>query len=87
MNLAGGEAGIVVGNDNIAKLVAGDQPLTAPGPHWAADRVIVSSSGDLGVTIGMIHPRTPVAGQPASFPFFTIWRRADLSAPWRYVAE
>ena len=87
LNLAGGEAGIVVGHDNIAKLVAGDQPLTAPGPNWAADRVIVSSSGDLGVTIGMIHPRTPVAGQPASFPFFTIWRRADLSAPWRYVAE
>jgi hypothetical protein len=49
--------------------------------------VIVASSGDLGVTIGMIHPNTPRAGQPANFPFFTIWRRANPTAPWRYVAE
>jgi hypothetical protein len=27
------------------------------------------------------------AGEPTDFPFFTIWRRADASAPWRYVAE
>ena len=87
LNLAGGQASITVGNDAIAKLVAGDQPLTAPGPHWAPDRVIVASSGDLGVTIGMIHPKSPAAGQPASFPFFTIWRRVNVNAPWRYVAE
>ena len=87
LNLAGGQAGITVGNDAIAKLVANDQPLTAPGPNWAPDTVIVASSGDLGVTIGMIHPKSPAAGQPASFPFFTIWRRVNVNAPWRYVAE
>ena len=54
---------------------------------WAPDRVIVASSGDLGVTIGMIHPNRPEAGQPTNFPFFTIWRRPSASAPWRYVAE
>jgi hypothetical protein len=35
----------------------------------------------------MIHPNIPVSGQPANFPFFTIWRRANATAPWRYVAE
>ena len=88
LNLAGGsEAGLVIGNDNIAKLVSAGQPATASTLNWAPDKVIVASSGDLGVTIGMIHPNTPTAGQPTSFPFFTIWRRADATAPWRYVAE
>jgi hypothetical protein len=63
------------------------QPADGSTLNWAPDRVIVASSGDLGVTIGMIHPNTPRAGQPASFPFFTIWRRASPTAPWRYVAE
>jgi ketosteroid isomerase-like protein len=88
LNLAGGsEAGLVVGNENIAKLVSAGQPATASTLHWAPDTVIVASSGDLGVTIGMIHPNAPVADQPSGFPFFTIWRRASASAPWRYVAE
>ena len=76
-----------IGNDNIAKLVSAGQPAAASTLTWAPDKVIVASSGDLGVTIGMIHPNTPTAGQPTSFPFFTIWRRANAAAPWRYVAE
>jgi ketosteroid isomerase-like protein len=88
VNLAGGsEAGLIVGADNIARLVAAGQPATGSSLYWAPDKVIVASSGDLGVTIGMIHPNAPAAGQPASFPFFTIWRRASPTAPWRYVAE
>ncbi|HVH38096.1 MAG TPA: hypothetical protein VM757_05870, partial [Sphingomicrobium sp.] len=57
--------------------------------HWAGDhKVLVASSGDLGITFGMIHrDQPPPAGQPASFPFFTIWRRAAPDQPWRYVAE
>ena len=27
------------------------------------------------------------AGQPAAIPFVTIWRRASVTDPWRYVAE
>ncbi len=88
VNLGGAsDPGLVVGAENIARLVAAGQPSSGSTLSWAPDKVIVASSGDLGVTIGMIHPNTPVAGQPASFPFFTIWRRADPSGPWRYIAE
>ena len=48
----------------------------------------VASSGDLGVSIGTIHPNHPDAnGQSNSFPFFTVWRRDGPNAPWRYIAE
>jgi hypothetical protein len=76
----------VVGAANIARAVGGD--ATGPSPvRWSADRVLVASSGDLGITFGMIHPHQPFAGQTAAFPFFTIWRRASADEPWRYVAE
>jgi ketosteroid isomerase-like protein len=82
------EAGMVVGVDNVARVVAGQDPLNAPATiSWAPDKSIVASSGDFGVTIGMIRPDKPAAGQPAAFPFFTIWRRPGVDAPWRYVAE
>lgn len=88
VNLGGpSDAALVVGAANIARTVGAGQPATGSTLAWAPDRVIVASSGDLGVTIGMIHPNTPAAGQPTNFPFFTIWRRADPSSPWRYVAE
>ena len=88
LNLGGaGDAGIVVGAENIARMVSTGQPADGSTLNWAPDRVIVASSGDLGVTIGMIHPNTPRAAQPTNFPFFTIWRRASQTAPWRYIAE
>ena len=88
VNLGGpGDAGLVVGAENIARTVSQGQPETGSSLFWAPNNVIVASSGDLGVTIGMIHPTAPAAGQPVNFPFFTIWRRANASAPWRYVAE
>jgi len=88
LNLGGAsEAGLVVGPENIARLVAAGRPATGSPLFWAPDRVIVASSGDLGVTIGMIHPNAPAAGEPTDFPFFTIWRRANPSAEWRYIAE
>jgi ketosteroid isomerase-like protein len=82
------EAGVRVGVDQVARGVAGADPLDKPSTiSWGPDKSIVASSGDLGVTIGMIRPDTPAAGQPAAFPFFTIWRRANANAPWRYIAE
>jgi ketosteroid isomerase-like protein len=81
------EPGLVVGPEKISRSVSEGQPPGGSTISWAPDRVIVASSGDLGVTIGMIRPDAPAAGQPAAFPFFTIWRRATPDAPWRYVAE
>jgi ketosteroid isomerase-like protein len=88
VNLGGvSDAGLVVGAENIARIVSTGQPATGSTLFWAPDRVIVASSGDLGVTIGMIHPNAPAAGQPANFPYFTVWRRPNPTAPWRYIAE
>ena len=79
----------VVGSANIARTVApvnGDQPATVT---WGADTALVASSGDLGITFGVIrpkvsqHPGTPSSGAA----FFTIWRRRSPAAPWRYIAE
>ena len=80
-------AAFVLGAAHIGVSVQGDAP---PGPSpvsWSSDTVFVASSGDLGVSIGMIRPHKPAPNQPAGFPFFTIWRRATPNAPWRYVAE
>jgi hypothetical protein len=82
-------AGFVIGSEAIGRAVsAGDPPGGSP-VSWAPDRVIVASSGDLGVTIGMIWPNAKPAdgSKPAGFSFFTIWRRSTPKDPWRYVAE
>ena len=56
--------------------------------HWSTERSFVASSGDLGVSIGIIRPNTPPkAGEPDGFPFFTVWKRDTPSGPWRYIAE
>jgi ketosteroid isomerase-like protein len=81
--------GFIVGAEAIGRLVGSAYPPGQPGVSWAPDSVIVASSGDLGVTIGMIRPNGPGPDgkvRPAS-PFFTIWRRANPSQPWRYIAE
>lgn len=78
----------VLGADAIGRFVGANAPPTGSHLSWAPDHVIVASSGDLGVTIGTIRRNTPpAAGQPATFPFITVWRRATPSDPWRYVAE
>ena len=81
------EPGLVLGPDNIGRSVSGGEMQTPATISWAPDKVVVASSGDLGVTIGMIRPDAPAAGQPPAFPFFTVWRRASANAPWRYIAE
>ena len=90
VNMGGAtSAGFVVGSENIGHLVAAGAPATGSAVSWAPDTVIVASSGDLGVTIGWIHPNAPAADGTRSpgFPFFTIWRRASPADAWRYVAE
>lgn len=80
----------IVGAEAIARSVAGTQPLNAPSPIvWGADTALVASSGDLGITFGVIRAKNPPAGTPpnAGAAFFTIWRKASRAAPWRYVAE
>ena len=84
MNMGSG-SDFTFGNTAIAKLVGegNTTPIT-----WGPDKgALVASSGDLGVTWGFIRPKDPKAGEPAAFPFFTVWRKAAPDQPWRYVAE
>jgi ketosteroid isomerase-like protein len=90
VNMGGpNEPGFVVGAEAIGKAVGGDSGSSPSPLSWAPDKVIVASSGDLGVSIGIIRRNAPPKDpkQPSAFPFFTIWRRADPTAPWRYIAE
>lgn len=88
VNMGGpNEAGFVVGADAIGKAVSGGDASPTSSVSWGPDNVIVASSGDLGVSIGMIRQNKVVPDRPAAFPFFTIWRRATITDPWRYIAE
>ena len=78
--------GFTVGNEKIgADVGAGG----GPGVNWAPDGgVLVAPTGDFGITWGLIRSNGPVPeGQPAAFPYTTIWRRPGPDQPWRYVAE
>jgi ketosteroid isomerase-like protein len=85
MNM-GGPGPIQVGLDAVtAGFPEGE---TISPVSWGTERSFVASSGDLGVSIGIIRGNSPAAdGQSPRFPFFTIWRRDRPGAPWRYVAE
>jgi ketosteroid isomerase-like protein len=79
--------GFVVGSKAIGEDVGrGSAPGTSP-VEWSADRVLVASSGDLGITFGMIRIKDPQPGGPKAVPFYTIWRRDAPNQPWRYIAE
>ena len=83
VNVGGGPE-FILGNEAIGQ----SQP-SGPSPLvWAPDGVIVASSGDLGVTWGMLRRTGPTPlGRLATIPWFTIWHRASPGAPWLYVAE
>lgn len=88
VNMGGPQsAGFVHGAEAIAREVGEGSPTDRSPVEWSADRVLVASSGDLGITFGMIRFHDPQPGRPAAVPFFTIWRRETLSTPWRYIAE
>lgn len=78
----------VVGNTAIGALVGGGRAGASP-VEWSSDRVLVASSGDLGISFGHIRPNgpPPAGAPPDGQPFFTIWYRASPTGPWRYIAE
>ena len=83
MNM-GREAAFRIG----AEAIGGNMGSDPVSPvSWSADGALVASSGDLGVTWGMIRANAPPAAPRAAIPFFTIWYRPSPSDPWRYVAE
>ena len=89
VNMGGaGSATFVVGAQAIAQQVGGGD-MTSSTVTWGADTAFVASSGDLGISFGVIRTKNPPAGSDptAGFAFFTIWRRPDVKSPWRYVAE
>ncbi|HET9427434.1 MAG TPA: DUF4440 domain-containing protein [Allosphingosinicella sp.] len=82
----GNEASFAVGAETISRIV-GDGSATSP-VHWGADDALVASSGDLGITFGVIRRNgPPPEGRPAAFAFFTIWRRDSPDDRWLYIAE
>ena len=87
---AGGpnEASFLVGSEAIGSSVGAGSPGGSP-VSWGPDSVLVASSGDLGVTFGMIRSNSPgrEGNDPSPVPFFTVWRRASANDAWRYVAE
>jgi ketosteroid isomerase-like protein len=85
MNLGSG-AGFTLGAEAIAASVDSGEPVSPL--HWSTERSVVASSGDLGVSIGLIHRNAPATdGRPDTSAFFTVWRRDTPDGPWRYVAE
>lgn len=87
INMGGPTAvGFVVGSAAIGRAVGEGTPTDSSPVSWAADhKVIVASSGDLGVTLGYIRSNEKKEQPP--IPFFTIWRRENASSAWRYIAE
>jgi ketosteroid isomerase-like protein len=88
VNMGGPDApGFVVGSAAIGESVGRGSPPDSSPVEWSADRVLVASSGDLGITFGMIRLKDPQPGQPRAVPFYTIWRRDGPGQPWKYIAE
>ena len=90
INLGGPDTpGFLVGNEQIGAAIGGNTPPNTSPVNWGPEKAIVAASGDFGVTIGYIVPNKPGPDgkTPKGQPFFTIWKRDSLTAPWRYVAE
>lgn len=85
MNMGDG-AGFTIGAEAISRIVDSGEPTSTVS--WSTTRALAASSGDLGVSMGVIHRNTPSTdGRPDSFSFFTVWRRDTPDGPWRYIAE
>lgn len=89
MNMGGpNDAGFLIGNEVIGRNVGQGSPTNSSAIFWSADDAIVASSGDLGITFGLIrsHPKTDATEPPRPpQPFFTIWRK--VNGVWKYIAE
>jgi hypothetical protein len=78
------DTGWVVSAEAIGAAIGGGDTTTTSPVQWNADQVFVASSGDLGITFGMIRGHE---GDAPPMPFFTIWARETASGEWRYIAE
>ena len=86
VNLGAGQAAFVTGAEAIS---AGMENGGPPSPlSWSTTRALAASSGDLGVSMGLIRRnQPPTDGRPATFSFFTVWYREQPTGEWRYIAE
>ena len=86
VNLGTPGAAFVPGADTVASAMDNRAP---PSPvRWSTERSIVASSGDLGVSLGLIRLNSPPTdGSPGAIAFFTIWKRDTPDGEWRYIAE
>ncbi|ODP36150.1 hypothetical protein BFL28_07000 [Sphingomonas turrisvirgatae] len=84
-NLGGSRSGMLIGLDKICGTIGGPPPSPVT---WAPDAVEVASSGDMGVTWGMIRRKGPVpTGELAIIPYTTVWVRGGPGGVWQYIAE
>jgi ketosteroid isomerase-like protein len=90
VNMAGpASPGFVIGATAIGNSMEDGSPPSPSPVSWAGDKaVLVSSSGDLGVTFGIIRTNQPDAnGKYGEYAFFTVWRRPTVNDRWLYIAE
>lgn len=87
-NLGGPRPEIVSGVENVCREVGGKRNADGSYPPspvaWAPDKVLVASSGDLGITWGFIR-RHGDTGQ--GIPYTTVWVRPGPGGKWKYIAE
>ncbi len=89
VNVNAGRPGFTVSSEAIGRNVEAFRPGPGSPATWGTTIAIVASSGDLGVSLGTSFTNGP-DGKPGPTPtqtFFTIWRRASPSAPWRHIVE
>jgi hypothetical protein len=85
VNMGGpADTGWVISAAAIGAAIGGGDTTTSSPVHWKADQVVVASSGDLGITFGMIRAHE---GDAPPVPFFTVWARDNANGEWRYIAE
>ncbi len=75
--------GFVIGAKNIER--EGFGPEKTSPVYWSSNATETASSGDLGLSWGIVRPNPGAKGQP--FSYFTVWRRDTPDGPWRFIAE
>ena len=89
VNMGGGASpGFIVSAAAIGRSMQNGDKVEPSPVSWGADKALAASSGDLGVTFGVIRANAPDAeGKRAAYAFFTVWRRPSPADRWLYVAE
>jgi hypothetical protein len=78
------DTGWLISAEAIGAAIGGGDTSTTSPVRWNADHAYTASSGDLGITFGMIRARQ---GEAPPIPFFTVWARESAQGEWRYIAE